>query len=170
VLAWGCASRAGGRRCGSVQAEYGQREAGYQLYRREYERPRKSSCNWSIDKTRACRSFVRNLGACYYYLPSRPAMSNLRETCTRKRTSRLMTGPRWRAGISEMTLLRQRGSSATQAAGTRGHDDSASDGFRCRALHRQRASAATPALPPTLWCAQPHRRKLRRRTDYRDDA
>ena len=61
--------------------------------------------------------FVRNLGACYYYLrrPD-PAVSNLREYLHKKKDISDEDRTEVEGWISEMTLLRQRGPSAAPAA------------------------------------------------------
>jgi pyruvate/2-oxoglutarate dehydrogenase complex dihydrolipoamide acyltransferase (E2) component len=61
--------------------------------------------------------FVRNLGACYYYLrrPD-PSISNLREYLHKKKDISDEDRTEVEGWISEMTLLRQRGPSAVPAA------------------------------------------------------
>ena len=60
--------------------------------------------------------FVRNLGACYYYLrrPD-PAVSNLREYMHKKKDISPEDRAEVEGWISEMTLLRERGPTAAQA-------------------------------------------------------
>jgi hypothetical protein len=60
--------------------------------------------------------FVRNLGACYYYLrrPD-PAVSNLREYMHKKKDISPEDRAEVEGWISEMTLLRERGSNAAPA-------------------------------------------------------
>ena len=90
-----------------------------QLYKTgNYEDAAKIFLQLSIDNP-TMPVFVRNLGACYYYLRRpEPAVSNLREYLHKKKDIAPDDRAEVEGWISEMTLLRQRGSSATQAAGT----------------------------------------------------
>jgi tetratricopeptide (TPR) repeat protein len=94
--------------------------------------------------------FVRNLGACYYYLrrPD-PAVSNLREYLHKEKDIAPDDRAEVEGWISEMTLLRQRGASATQAAGTAPATTTAPATASVAALSSPAVPAATPALPPT---------------------
>ena len=121
-----------------------------QLYKTgNYEEAAKIFLQLSIDNP-SMPVFVRNLGACYYYLrrPD-PAMSNLREYLHKKKDIAPDDRAEVEGWISEMTLLRQRGSSATQAAGTAAATTTAPATASVAAPSSPAASAATPALPPT---------------------
>jgi tetratricopeptide (TPR) repeat protein len=88
-----------------------------QLYKTgNYEEAAKIFLQLSIDNP-SMPVFVRNLGACYYYLrrPD-PAMSNLREYLHKKKDIAPDDRAEVEGWISEMTLLRQRGSTPTQVA------------------------------------------------------
>jgi hypothetical protein len=120
-----------------------------QLYKTgNYEEAAKISLQLSIDNA-SMPVFVRNLGACYYYLRRpEPAVSNLREYLHKKKDVAPDDRAEVEGWISEMTLLRQRGSGATQAAGTAPATTAASATAPVAAPLPPAAPAATPALPP----------------------
>jgi hypothetical protein len=120
-----------------------------QLYKTgNYEEAAKIFLQLSIDNP-SMPVFVRNLGACYYYLrrPD-PAVSNLREYLHKKKDIAPDDRAEVEGWISEMTLLRQRGSSATQAAGTAPATTAAPAPAPVVAPSSPAAPAATLAVPP----------------------
>jgi tetratricopeptide (TPR) repeat protein len=118
-----------------------------QLYKTgNYEDAAKIFLQLSIDNP-TMPVFVRNLGACYYYLRRpEPAVSNLREYLHKKKDIAPDDRAEVEGWISEMTLLRQRGSTPTQVASPAPFPAPAP--APVAAPLPQAAPAATPAVPP----------------------
>lgn len=120
-----------------------------QLYKTgNYEEAAKIFLQLSIDNP-SMPVFVRNLGACYYYLrrPD-PAVSNLREYLHKKRDIAPDDRAEVEGWISEMTLLRQRGATPTQAAGPAPAASPAAATAPGAVSPQPAAPAATLAVPP----------------------
>ena len=89
-----------------------------QLYKQgNYEEAAKIFLRLSVDNP-DMPVFVRDLGACYYYLRRpEPALSNLREYLHKKKDITPDDSAEVERWIAEMDQLRQRGATATPAAG-----------------------------------------------------
>jgi len=116
-----------------------------QLYKTgNYEEAAKIFLQLSIDNP-GMPVFVRNLGACYYYLRrAEPAVSNLREYLHKKKDIAPDDRAEVEGWITEMSLLRQRGSTPTQAAGSN----------QATLPATAPAPAATSAQPPPAYYPQ----------------